>query len=39
MGEPEFYHPVPRGLEIQIGEKLNWIRAGRRAALKMSEPL
>lgn len=25
MAEPEFYQPVPRGLEIKIGEKLAWL--------------
>lgn len=32
LGEPEFYQPVARGLETQIGEKLAWIRNGRRTA-------
>lgn len=27
MGEQEFYHPVARGLEIKIGEKLQRLRA------------
>jgi len=27
MGEQEFYHPVDRGLEIKISEKLNRLRA------------
>ncbi|MDH5392295.1 MAG: replication-associated recombination protein A [Gammaproteobacteria bacterium] len=27
MGEQEFYHPVQRGLEIKISEKLNRLRA------------
>lgn len=26
MTEPDFYQPVPRGLEIKIGEKLAWLR-------------
>ncbi|ROV55833.1 replication-associated recombination protein A [Neisseria chenwenguii] len=26
MAEPDFYQPVPRGLEIKIGEKLDWLR-------------
>ncbi|RMD79979.1 MAG: replication-associated recombination protein A [Gammaproteobacteria bacterium] len=26
MGEPVYYHPVPRGLEIRIGEKLARLR-------------
>lgn len=25
MDEPDFYRPVPRGLEIKIGEKLAWL--------------
>lgn len=32
LGELQFYHPVARGLEQQIGEKLRWIRDGRRRA-------
>jgi len=32
MGEREYYHPVPRGLEIKISEKLTTLRAARRAA-------
>jgi putative ATPase len=27
MAEPGFYRPVPRGLEIRIGEKLAELRA------------
>jgi putative ATPase len=27
LGEQEFYHPVARGLEIKIKEKLNYLRA------------
>ena len=27
MAEPDFYQPVPRGLEIQISEKLAWLKA------------
>ncbi|QEY23216.1 replication-associated recombination protein A [Neisseria animalis] len=26
LDEPEFYRPVPRGLEIKIGEKLAWLK-------------
>ena len=26
MDEPDFYRPVPRGLEIKIAEKLAWLR-------------
>ncbi|QMT32168.1 replication-associated recombination protein A [Alysiella filiformis] len=26
LPEPDFYQPVPRGLEIKIGEKLNWLK-------------
>ncbi len=26
LAEPEFYQPVPRGLEIKIGEKLAWLK-------------
>lgn len=25
--EPDFYQPVPRGLEIKIGEKLEWLKS------------
>jgi len=32
LGEREYYHPVPRGLEAKIGEKLSGLRAARRAA-------
>ena len=34
MAEPEFYQPVPRGLEIKIGEKLAWLQALDKEALK-----
>ncbi|UOO82873.1 replication-associated recombination protein A [Uruburuella testudinis] len=27
MAEPDFYQPVPRGLEIKIGEKLSWLQS------------
>ena len=27
MAEPDFYRPVPRGLEIKIGEKLAWLQS------------
>lgn len=27
LDEPEFYRPVPRGLEIKIGEKLAWLKS------------
>lgn len=26
LAEPDFYQPVPRGLEIKIGEKLAWLK-------------
>lgn len=26
LDEPDFYQPVPRGLEIKIAEKLDWLR-------------
>lgn len=26
LGELQFYHPVPRGMEIKIGEKLSYLR-------------
>ena len=26
LDEPDFYQPVPRGLEIKIGEKLAWLK-------------
>ncbi|MDO4433475.1 MAG: replication-associated recombination protein A [Alysiella sp.] len=26
VDEPDFYQPVPRGLELKIGEKLAWLR-------------
>jgi len=32
LGEREYYHPVARGLETKIGEKLQALRAARRAA-------
>jgi len=32
LGEREYYQPVPRGLEMKIGEKLNALRAARKAA-------
>jgi len=32
LGEREYYHPVPRGLEAKIGEKLTALREARRAA-------
>jgi len=32
LGEREYYHPVARGLEAKIGEKLTALRAARRAA-------
>jgi putative ATPase len=34
MGEKEYYRPVPRGLEIQIGEKLQKFRELNLAARK-----
>ncbi len=27
LDEPNFYQPVPRGLEIKIGEKLKWLKS------------
>ncbi|MFV2028952.1 replication-associated recombination protein A [Neisseria sp. S1] len=27
LDEPDFYQPVPRGLEIKIGEKLAWLKS------------
>ena len=27
LDEPDFYQPVPRGLEIKIGEKLEWLKS------------
>ena len=27
LAEPDFYQPVPRGLEIKIGEKLAWLKS------------
>lgn len=27
MDEPDFYQPVPRGLEIKIGDKLAWLKS------------
>ena len=27
LDEPDFYKPVPRGLEIKIGEKLAWLKS------------
>ncbi len=27
LDEPDFYQPVPRGLEIKIGEKLKWLKS------------
>ncbi len=32
LADTEFYHPVPRGLELKIGEKLAGLRAANRAA-------
>jgi putative ATPase len=34
MPEKTYYHPVPRGLEIKIGEKLADFRARNQAARK-----
>ena len=34
MAEPDFYQPVPRGLEIKIGEKLAWLKSLDEAAGK-----
>ena len=27
LPEPDFYQPVPRGLEIKIAEKLAWLKS------------
>ena len=27
LDEPDFCQPVPRGLEIKIGEKLEWLKS------------
>jgi len=37
LGEQEFYHPVERGLEIKIREKLNYLRAQNLSARKDSD--
>jgi len=37
LGEQVYYEPVPRGLEIQIGEKLNRLRAAPRPAREADE--
>ncbi len=37
MDEPDFYQPVPRGLEIKIGEKLDWLRSLDEVAKKTNE--
>jgi replication-associated recombination protein RarA len=34
MQEKNYYHPVPRGLEIKIAEKLNDLRTRNQAARK-----
>lgn len=34
LDEPDFYQPVPRGLEIKIGEKLAWLKSLDEEALK-----
>ncbi len=34
LGELSFYHPVGRGMELKIGQKLDWIRQRRREAMK-----
>lgn len=36
MVEPDFYQPVPRGLEIKLGEKLAWLKELDEAALSGS---
>lgn len=33
LAEPQYYQPVPRGLEAKIAERLDWIRQRRRDAL------
>jgi putative ATPase len=38
MGEPRYYQPVPRGLEIRIAEKLAHLRELDRAAGKKDKP-
>ncbi|MDO5639345.1 MAG: replication-associated recombination protein A [Neisseria sp.] len=37
VAEPDFYQPVPRGLEIKIGEKLAWLKSLDDAAEKDAE--
>ncbi|WP_040659969.1 replication-associated recombination protein A [Neisseria shayeganii] len=34
MAEPDFYQPVPRGLEIKIAEKLAWLKTLDEAAVE-----
>jgi putative ATPase len=38
MEAPQFYQPVPRGLEIRIGEKLDELRRLNEAALAANPP-
>jgi putative ATPase len=38
LGERTYYEPVPRGLELRIGEKLAELRARHRAARDGREP-
>ena len=38
MAPPGFYQPVPRGLEIRIGEKLQELRARNAAAQTADQP-
>ncbi len=37
LGEPVYYRPVPRGLELRIGEKLEQLRRLRREAMARQE--
>ncbi|MDO5058381.1 MAG: replication-associated recombination protein A [Neisseria sp.] len=37
LAEPDFYQPVPRGLEIKIGEKMAWLQELDHAAGKQAE--
>ncbi len=39
LDEPDFYQPVPRGLEIKIGEKLEWLKSLDEEVLKANEAM
>jgi putative ATPase len=39
MTERRYYRPVPRGLEIKIGEKLEWLRELDRQARGAGAPV